>query len=326
MKEILKSNKIRVGICLATALVFALFIAYHLYLFVLFDMSQIGRLIGIGSYVLFVAASILAMVSRAPFIQIGSVLMIIGLSLNFIIRLLNAGTILGRLDFAYVPTVLNAAVYLLQQLAVLILLVYYLVFRHNPRFKTKRTFVIILMSAVAVMYIGSLVMECVLLLKYRMNIDAGKWMTVCSRLLYCLGFLGIAVRFMLPGPEMKQEEDFGNPEQEDDEFLFSVPDEERAPVKRDVNAPVDSDGFLFSMPDEERAPVKKDVNPSADSDGFLFSVPDEERRPVKKDVEAPVNDDFLFLMPDSGKKSKKNKHRGKQENPALGEENKDFIL
>ena len=145
--------------------------------------------------------------------------MIGGLSLNFIIRLLNAGAMFGMLNFAYVPSVLNCAIYVFSQLAELLLLVYYVFFRHNPKLNSKRKLVIFLMSFVIVLYVACLIMECVLLMKYRMNIDLSRKFTVISRFLYCIGFVSMAVNFMLPVQELEDPNDLMN-QPPDDDLLF----------------------------------------------------------------------------------------------------------
>lgn len=126
------------------------------------------------------------------------------------------------LNFAYVPSVLNCEVYVFSQLAELILLVYYVFFRHNPKLNSKRSLVIFLMSFVIVLYVACLIMECVLLMKYRMNIDLSRKFTVISRFLYCIGFVSIAVNFMLPVHKVSKSNDFMNQPPEDDDLLFST--------------------------------------------------------------------------------------------------------
>ena len=65
-------------------------------------------------------------------------------------------------------------------------------------------------------------MECVLLMKYRMNIDLSRKFTVISRFLYFIGFAGIAVNFMLPVHKVSKSNDFMNQPPEDDDLLFST--------------------------------------------------------------------------------------------------------
>lgn len=218
----LKINKIRTFINIVTATAFLLFSAYHIYLFTQITASRPGRLLGIISFLCLAFAAVSTMIPKPAFRLLRTVLMIGGLALNFIIRLFNAGVIFGRLDFANIPSVLNCAIYVFSQLAELLLLVYYVFFRHNPKLNSKRGLVIFLMTFVILLYAACLVMECVLLMKYRMNIDLSRKFTVISRFLYFIGFAGIAVNFMLPVHKVSKSNDFMNQPPEDDDLLFST--------------------------------------------------------------------------------------------------------
>ena len=221
-KSYLKINKIRTFINIVTAAAFLLFSAYHIYLFVQITASRPGRMFGIISFLCLAFAAISAMIRKPAFRVLRTVLLIGGLALNFIIRLFNAGAMFGMLNFAYVPSVLNCAVYVFSQLAELILLVYYVFFRHNPKLNSKRGLVIFLMSFVIVLYAACFIMECVLLMKYRMNIDLSRKFTGISRFLYCIGFVSIAVNFMLPLQKLEDTDDLMNQPPEDDYLLFST--------------------------------------------------------------------------------------------------------
>lgn len=182
------------------------------------------------------------MIPKPAFRILRTVLMIGGLALNFIIRLSNAGAMFGMLNFAYVPSVLNCAIYVFSQLAELLLLVYYVFFRYNPKLNSKRGLVIFLMSFVILLYAACLVMECVLLMKYRMNIDLSRKFTVISRFLYFIGFASVAVNFMLPVKEPEDPNDLMNQPPEDDDFLFSTSESSaEKPNKNAKNVPLPTD-------------------------------------------------------------------------------------
>lgn len=192
-------------------------------------------MVGLISFFLLVLAAVFALIPKPVFRILRTVLMIAGLFFNFVVRLINAGAIFGRLDFSYAPSVLNGAVYVFSQLAVLLLLVYYLVFRHNKKLKSKRSIAIALMSLVIVLYVACFVMECVLLMKYRMNIDLSRKFTVISRLLYCLSFVGIAVNFMLPVQEIEAPDDLMD-QPTDDELLFSATESSAKKSKKKITS------------------------------------------------------------------------------------------
>ena len=77
------------------------------------------------------------------------------------------------------------------------------------------------MAFVIVLYVACFVIECVLLMKYRMNIDLSRRFTVISRFFYCLSFVGMAVNFMLPVQEIEAPDDLMD-QPTDDDILFST--------------------------------------------------------------------------------------------------------
>lgn len=217
----LKTNRIRTVVNLLTAVCFLLFIAYHIYLAVAIEANRVARMVGLISYFLLALAAVFALIPKTAFRIMRTVLMIAGLFMNFAVRLTNAGAVFGRLDLSKTPSVLNGAVYVFSQLAVLLLLAYYLVLRHNKKLNSKRKIVIALMAFVIVLYVACFVIECVLLMKYRMNIDLSRRFTVISRFFYCLSFVGMAVNFMLPVQEIEAPDDLMN-QPPADELLFSA--------------------------------------------------------------------------------------------------------
>jgi hypothetical protein len=220
----LRINRIRTFVNIFTAAAFSLFTAYHTYLVFVTDANRLGRLLGIIPFLFLIAAAVFALIPLPAFRIIRIIFMITGLLLNFAFRLVNAGAVFGRLDFADIPSVLNCAIYVFAQTAKLILLLYYLVFRHNQKLNSKRKTVIALMSVVIVLFVLCFIFECVLILKYGMNIDLSRKYTLISRALYCSGFVSIAVGFMLPVREIEDPDDLMNESQNDEDFMFSVPE------------------------------------------------------------------------------------------------------
>ncbi len=220
----LRTYKIKTIINIFTAVVFSLFIAYHTYLIFNTQANRLGRLLGIIAFLFLDFAAVFALIPRPAFRIARTVMLIAGLSLNFIFRLVNAGAVFGSLDFANIPSVLNCAIYVFTQAARLILLFYFLVIRRSQKLNSKRKLVIFLMSAVIFLYVSSLIIECVLILRYNMIIDLSRKFTLISRLLYCSGFVSLAVGFMLPVQEINDPDDLMNQSQKDEDFMFSVPE------------------------------------------------------------------------------------------------------
>ena len=209
--------KLGIAINIITAVMFTFFTAYQIYLLIQIDTQRNGRLIGIIFYLFITAASFFALVHKTELRIARSVLLIAGLLLLFGIKLFNASAIFGSLDFANAPSVLRCAVYVVSQLGTIMLAVYYLFFRHNKKINSKRKLIVALMAFVIVLYVSVLIMECVLIMNYRVNIDLTRKYTVIGRLLYCFGFVG----FMLPIRGLIDPEDMQKQAADEDDLVFS---------------------------------------------------------------------------------------------------------
>ncbi len=213
-----------------TGLFFTTFTAYHIFLFAQIEVNRFGRLLGIVVFLCFSAASFFALVPKTAFRIARTALLIAGLTFNFIFKLFNAQVVFSTLDFSYLPSILNCAVFIFSELGLLILLVYYLFFRlsmkkrSKRKAKTRKKLSAILMSVVILLFVLCLVMECVLLLRFNMNIDLGLNTTFVSRFLYCFAFVGMAIGFMLPNTESDLDEsdyDSVAPDMIDKDFILS---------------------------------------------------------------------------------------------------------
>ena len=213
--------KLGTAINIITAVMFTFFTAYQIYLLIQIDTQRNGRLIGIIFYLFITAASFFALVHKTGLRIARSVLLIAGLLLLFGIKLFNASAIFGSLDFANAPSVLRCAVYVVSQLGTIMLAVYYLFFRHNKKINSKRKLIVALMAFVIVLYVSVLIMECVLIMNYRVNIDLTRKYTVIGRLLYCFGFVSMAAGFMLPIRGLIDPEDMQKQAADEDDLVFS---------------------------------------------------------------------------------------------------------
>lgn len=247
------------AINIITAVMFTLFTAYQIYLAVQIDAQRAGRLMGIILYLFITAASFFAIVQKPGLRIVRSVLLIAGLLLLFAARLFNVPAIFGRLDFADTPSVLNCAVYVFSQLGTIIFAVYYLFFRHNKRINSKRKLVVLLMTFVIILYVAVLIMECVLILKYRVNIDLSGKYTVLGRLLYCAGFVGMAVSFMLPIEVFSPSVEMMNQVSDEDSFVFSTPKKNKSHSDKDKkrNPVLDNADLVFSTTSSRRSRSNK---------------------------------------------------------------------
>lgn len=207
MKEsIFRNRAFQTIIKLITALSFTLFTAYQIYLAVNIETNRVGRLIGIVFYLLLTVAACLSFSEKDSAWTAHSVLTVAGLVLLFAMRLMNIGTVFGNLSFSKPATVLNAAIYILSQLGTLVLVAGYIMQRADLTRRQMKILINTLMTIAIVLFTLHFILECVLMIRYRMNIEQSLKLTLISRVLYFVGFAGTAFCFMLPAPKRKRKE------------------------------------------------------------------------------------------------------------------------
>ena len=213
MKEsIFRNRAFQTIIKLITALSFALFTAYQIYLAVNIDTNRAGRLIGIVFYLLLTVAAYLSFSEKDSVWTAHSVLTFAGLVLLFAMRLMNIGTVFGNLSFSKPATVLNAAIYILSQLGTLVLVAGYIMQRADLTRRQMTILINTLMTIAIVLFTLHFI--------YRMNIEQSLKLTLVSRVLYFVGFAGTAFCFMLPTPKRKHRKKKAG------QFIYSDEDDE----------------------------------------------------------------------------------------------------
>ena len=220
MKESILTNKtFQFIIRSATAVSFTLFTVYQCFLAIYVEESRVGRLIGIVLYLFITLAAYFDFSGKNSFWMLHSIFLVTGLVLLFALRMLNLPGMISSFRIDNMPSVLNIAVYAFTQLGTLILVAGFLLLRTRLKKKTMVRLTIILMIAVIVLFVLSFIMECVLLLVYRSNIDLSRKFTLISRFLFCAAFVGTAVSFMLPVPDTVEKIQEGR-------YIYSEADED----------------------------------------------------------------------------------------------------
>ena len=220
-KSNLQTGNRRVWITWFTAVIFALFTVYRGLLLLQPDRDIIIGAAGVIVFLCITAASFFALAHRGILRRLRSSLLTAGLAMNAILLLSNAVEIFGNLNMSDMTTVLRFAVLVCSELSMLILLLYYRFIRRRSGMSHKRAQTIRLMAAVIVLLVLSFVMECVLMLQYGEGVETSLMGSVAGRLLYCLGFVGTAVGFMLPGAKKRPREE-DDPAVEKDTFYGEV--------------------------------------------------------------------------------------------------------
>ena len=210
MKEsIIKNTTVQNIIKFSTALAFALFTLYQLFLTLLIETSRAGRIIGIVVYLLITLASFFGIVDNVPVRITRLILLMTGLTLLFAVRLLNAPVIFSSLDFNNVPSVLSFSVYILMQFGTLLLIAGYLILRSKIKKETKRKILVIMVSVAVAVYFLILIMESIELVVYHLNIELRLRYTLISRFVYFFAFSSMALSYLLPVPDLEKEDKSG---------------------------------------------------------------------------------------------------------------------
>ena len=210
-----------------TAVIFALFTVYRGLLLLQPDRDIIIGAAGVIVFLCITAASFFALAHRGILRRLRSSLLTAGLAMNAILLLSNAVEIFGNLNMSDMKTVLRFAVLVCSELSMLILLLYYRFIRRRSGMSHKRAQTIRLMAAVIVLLVLSFVMECVLMLQYGEGDETSLMGSVAGRLLYCLGFVGTAVGFMLPGAKRRSREEDDPAVEKDTFYVQSIPYRDR---------------------------------------------------------------------------------------------------
>ena len=221
MKESIIQNKTtQLLIRLAPAVAFALFTAYQIMLAIKVDVNRSGRLTGIAIYLVITVAAVFDLFDKFGLWIAHVILMVASLVTLFVMRMFNASMMFESLDFSSIPSVLNVTVYILSQLGTLVLATSYLLLSidlsRNQMAKLIKVFMIIVIAIYALTF----VLECILMIAYRMNIDLRLRYSLPSRVLYLVGFAGTAFAFMLPAPKREPKK------KKTGEFLYADDDDE----------------------------------------------------------------------------------------------------
>ncbi|MBQ9680265.1 MAG: hypothetical protein IJV48_06245 [Ruminococcus sp.] len=182
------------------------------------ETNRLGRLIGLPFYLVLTVASFLMFADNRKAAAARTILFLGGMILLFFVKLINIPFLFGNLKASDTASVLNCVVYVLSQLGAIALVFYFITLRSSEEFRKKQTLKVVLSSIIVVFYLACLIMECIMLIKYRANIEMSLKLTFLSRFLYFFGFAGTAVCLMLPALLVAVDHKIG-------EFVFSEEDD-----------------------------------------------------------------------------------------------------
>lgn len=197
VEQILSNRKVQSFVRLVTALSFALFTAYQIYAAMQITAGRTGRLIGVGIYLIITAASFLAFCYSRRVQNVRSILMIVSLILLFVVRLANLPAFFRGLHSAGFLSALYSAAYILPQIGTVVLTVMWL---KRRRIDVKLRNIAPMIPASIAIYALCFAAECVMMLYYGVNVDFTLKLSLLSRLLYFVGFAGVAFGFLFSDP------------------------------------------------------------------------------------------------------------------------------
>lgn len=218
-ESLIYNDKFQLFIRLLTALSFGLYTVYQIYLSVMIEESRFGRLTIVFILLLITISSVLMFFDNHKAAKARTILFVLGMLLLVFVKMINIPVLFGNLDSSDPVSVMNCVIFVLTQLGAIGLIVYFITLRSSEEFRKKQTLRVVLSLIVAALYLACLVMELIMLIKYRANIDLGLKLTALSRFLYFFGFAGTAVCLMLPALLVEVEHKTG-------EFVFSEEDDD----------------------------------------------------------------------------------------------------
>ena len=196
--SILYNNKFQLFIRLLTTLSFGLYTVYQVYMTVMIEASRYGRMITDIIMLVLTISSILMFFDNRKAATARTILFVIGMFALLFVKMINIPFLFGNLDPSEPVSVMNCIVFVLSEVGAIGLLVYYITLMSSSEFRKKQVLRVVLSIIIALFYVACLVMELIMITKYRANIDTSFKLTVLSRFLYCFGFGGTALCLMLP--------------------------------------------------------------------------------------------------------------------------------
>lgn len=218
-ESLIYNEKFQFFIRLFTAISFALFTAYQIYMTVQSEAARYGRLIAVICYLVITIASFLMFSDNRKAAKARTILFVAGMLVLIFYKLMNIPGLFGKLSMSDPVSVMNCAVYVLAQLGSIGLVVYYVTLRTSEDFGKMQTLRKVLSFIIAAIFLICLIMELIMIIQYRANIDTSVKLTILSRFLYFFGYAGTAICLMLPALLIEVQHKTG-------EFVYSEDDED----------------------------------------------------------------------------------------------------
>ena len=196
----LKLRKLNV---ILTALLFAVYSVYNIFIIYrggasLPSQANLISAVVALMYFVFTAFAVTAGVKSKDirFLIGRRVAFIVALLTVFALKLRMAGQVIAYLDFSKLYTVLNGCAYLVTQIGLLLLLIYYIFILKKLPFYPRAG--VALPTAAAVLFLCGLALEAVLYFVYGIGLETSPLRTIVMRPVFYLGLIGLSLYFLFP--------------------------------------------------------------------------------------------------------------------------------
>ena len=325
-----KKQKLRLFIVRLTAIMFAAYSAFYIFVIVRdFKYASLQKLL-IDAVVslLFALLSAFAWtseVSDLKFIMVRWIVLIITLLAVVLLKLRLTGRVIAFLDFTGKYPFLYAlygAAFFMSLVALILLLValiklfvyyiYYTFIRRNMPLYPKVS--VILPLSAMILFILSFVAEILLFVIYHFGLEDNMIRTVFSRPVFYLGFIGLSAYFLYP-PRIEETAGYKPPD--DSEFVKPADNSEYVPPEGSKRTMPDSSGFVTFEETKHKHPKgKKHVN--IDDSDFVASGRAEYTPPKGSERTMPDSSGFVTF-----EETKHKHHKGKKH---VNIDNSDFVI
>lgn len=192
------------------ALAFTLFTLYQILLVFFIHTNRVNRVIGIIFYIFITLSAYFVFSNKKELWNIRSVLLVSGLSAMFLFRLPNLPVIIENLSSGEFSEVIYFGVYICTQLGTIGVIAAYLVRKSTRILRTPRRKITAIISYITIaLFTVTLLLECVLIVRYHELIDITPRLTLFNRFMFYLGYAGTALSFTLQSLVYKDKEKHG---------------------------------------------------------------------------------------------------------------------
>ena len=193
----------RLTVAALTGVMFAAYAAYSVFILIrdARHLSSTARVISAAVAIVFAVFALFAWTCNLKpetihILIVRRIAFVAGLVIVFLLKLRMITKVSAYLDFSQFHTVLYACAYLLTQVAIALLLIYYAFIL--PKLAVYPKAAVQLPMIALILFVLSMILEALLLFIYGIGTETSYLRSAVSRPLFFLGFIGLSAYFLLP--------------------------------------------------------------------------------------------------------------------------------